>query len=72
MIFFFYHSKIWSQQGCIKLIKSDSKDIYNVTKKKQKKKKRIFAFKLYQKNPENEVYHGFHKNIKQHNCFQHW
>ncbi len=24
------------------------------------------------KNPEKGIYHGFHKNIKQHNCLQLW
>jgi len=41
------------QQGCIKLIKSDSQDTLNQLIKESWKK----------------VYLCFHKNIKQHNCF---
>ncbi len=64
-----YHMNVWGkkdkikintfiQQGCIKLIKSDSKDIYNVS---------IHLWIL-----ENKMYHCFHKNIGQHSCVQHW
>ncbi len=42
----------------IQLIKSDSKDIYNV-------KKKIFISKL------SIMYHISHKNIKHHNCSKH-
>ncbi len=41
------------QQGHFKCINSDSIDIYNVIKD------------LFHKI---KMYHGFHKNIKQHNC----
>ncbi len=63
---------IFSQQGCIKLINSDGKNILNVTK--------VFCFLLnsvhlnslyFSKNPK-KLHKAFHKNIKQHNCFQHW
>ncbi len=50
-----------------KLIKSDSKDIYIVAKYFDLKCK-CWSFYL-SKDPEND--HGFHKNTKQHNCFQH-
>ncbi len=52
------------KQGCIKLIKSDSKNIYDVAKDFHKKKKN------YKKNPE-KMHQSLHKNISQHNCFQH-
>jgi len=39
------------QQGCVNLNKSDSKDIYNVTKHFCLKKK------------HKKMYHGVHKNI---------
>ncbi len=47
---------MFCQFGHIKLIKSDNKDIYNTKKV----------------NPKKNVHHGLHKNITQHNCFQHW
>jgi len=47
------------------LIKSDRKDIFLLTQ--------CFSFELSipqkKKNLENN---GFHKNIKQHSCIQHW
>ncbi len=45
------------KQWHIKFIKSDSKDVYIVTKYLYLKKK---------------MYPSFHKNMKQHNCFQRW
>ncbi len=45
------------KQWHIKFIKSDSKDLYIVTKY------------LYLKK---NMYSSFHKNMNQHNCFQHW
>jgi len=53
LILFFKH-------GFFKLIKRDSKDIYNVF---------CFIPVLYSKN--KTIYHGFHKNFKQHNYIQH-
>ncbi len=52
---------IFIQQGCINLIKSDSKYIYNVTKDYIQ----INAvFELYiQQNVQKRMYHGFHKNV---------
>ncbi len=33
----------------------------------------LFFWTFYlSKNPEKNMYQGFHKNIKQYNCFQHW
>ncbi len=56
----------FSQQGHIKLIKSDSKDLYNVTNYFFQV---LFFWAFYlSKNPE-KMYHSFHKNIKQHNFF---
>ncbi len=46
------------QQLCIKLIKSDSKDICNI-------KKKYIQFLLNQRILEKN-HHGFKKNIKQH------
>ncbi len=49
-------------QGHISSIKSDSTDIYAVIN--------YFKFVLWAYYPEKNQ--GFHKNIKQHNCFWHW
>ncbi len=54
------------QQGCIKLIKSDSKDVHNVITS-------MFQRNIVLSN-NTEKYkriHGFYKNIKLHICFQH-
>jgi len=49
------------------LIKSDCKDIYNLTKDSILNK-----CSIHQRMLKNKMHHGFHKNMKQqHNCFQH-
>ncbi len=51
------------QQGCIKLIKSGSKDILlwiNAV---------LLTFLFIKESWKNEMYHIFHKNMKQHNFF---
>ncbi len=65
--FFFYKKLI--QQGCIKLIKSDSKDIKNVTKVSISNKCCCFELSIHQRIKRLD--YGFHKNMKQHNGFQH-
>jgi len=62
----------YSESKCIKSIKSYGKSCQIVAKKKIKQ---ILSFWIFysSKNPENKVYNGFHKNMKQqHDCFQHW
>ncbi len=51
------------QQGCIKLIRPYSKDIYNIYS--------YFELSIHQRFLK-KMYCGFHKNMKLHNCFQHW
>ncbi len=51
------------QKGCIKLIKSDSKDIYKTAKVRYFKTMLFFWTFYSSKNPE-KVYYDFHKNIK--------
>ncbi len=53
------------QQRCIKLTESDSKGIYNVTKLKVMCISNQFCAVLFY----NKIYYGFHKNVKQHVCF---
>ncbi len=68
-------SKIWTfiNRGCIKFIKSDSEDVYNVKKKRFISNKCCsFGLSIHLWILKNEMHHGFHKNIVQHNCFQHW
>ncbi len=55
------------QQGQNKLIKIDRIDFYIASKKKS-----VSISTLYSSKNLKQIYHGFHKNIKQHNCFQHW
>ncbi len=60
------------QQGCIKLIKSDSKHIYIDTKNK----KMLWFWTFYnqrilKKQTKKQPYDSFHKTIKQHICCQH-
>ncbi len=64
--FLFKESNTFIQQGCIKLIQCNSKDIHNVTKKLYYKEMLFFWTFCSSKN------HSFHTNMKQHNCFQHW
>ncbi len=58
------------QQGCIKLSKGVSKDIYNVTKDFYFKYMLFFWTLCSSKNPEKIKCISFHKNMKQHNSFQ--
>jgi len=51
------------------LIKTDSKDIYNITKIFNQM---LFFWSIYSSKNPAKKYCGFHKNIKQHNGFQHW
>ncbi len=53
------------QQWHMKLIKRDGKDIYNAIIKISILNT-CCCFEL------KEQCHGFHKNIKRHNCLQHW
>jgi len=46
------------------LIKSDRKDIFLLTQ--------CFSFELSIPQKKNLENNGFHKNIKQHSCIQHW
>jgi len=75
--FFFFLKEIntFIQQRWINLTKSDSKYIFNVTKylyvKKNKNNKKNTSIRFYSSNISDIVYHGFHRNIKQHNRFQH-
>ncbi len=47
----------FSQQGCIKLIKSDRKDFYTAS----------ISHKFCFRSPEdNNAFYSFHKNIKDH------
>ncbi len=55
-------------QENVKLIKSDSKELCH---KYYFFNKCIWTFYFCIKESWNK-YHGFHKNMKQHNCFQHW
>ncbi len=32
----------------------------------------LLNFVFMKESWKNKMYHGFHKNIKQHNGFQHW
>ncbi len=57
---FFKENNYFIQQGCIKLIKSDSKDILML----QKISNKCCSNFLFIKNPEKK-HQGFHKNIKQ-------
>ncbi len=54
---------IFIEQGQIKLIKSDCKDIYNI--KNNLIMLSFWAFYLKNARKNN----GFHRNINQHNCF---
>ncbi len=60
------------QQGHIKLIGSDSKGIYNVIKISTSNKCCSFVLSVDQRILKNKIYHSFHKNTRQQNCFQHW
>ncbi len=57
------------QQACIKLIKSASEDISNVTKVNAVLLNFILICESWKKK---NMHHVFHKNIVQHNCVQHW
>ncbi len=59
------------EQGCIELIKSDNKHIYNIANDFYFKWMLLFSTFYLSKNPEKMI-HTFPQNIKQHNCFQHW
>ncbi len=70
-----YSSKVWDsfllllfitfiKQGHIKLIKSNSKDIYSVSKE--------FLNFLFVKESWKKVSRFPQKYIMQHNCIQHW
>ncbi len=49
-------------QGCIKLIKSDSKEMYSITKDLYFKSVLFFQTFYLSKNPE-KMHHGFHLTI---------
>ncbi len=51
---------------------SDSKDIYNAYKGSISDKCCSFELSIHLWILKNKIYHGFHRNIVQHNCFQHW
>ncbi len=56
-------------QGCIKLINSDSKDIYSG---KKNFLIHIYIFlTFYSSANQEKLYYGRHKHIKLHNSFQH-
>ncbi len=57
----------FTKQRYIQLIKSDSKGI--IFQKNSVSNKCIFLLTFYQYGILN-MYHGLHKYIKQHNCFQ--
>ncbi len=59
------------QQGCIKMFESDSKDIYNIRKDYFSSKCCSFELSIHLWILKNKMHHGFHKYMKQHNCFQH-
>ncbi len=73
-----YCSKVWGQysfledftfiqQWYIECFKSDSKDIYNVTKDK------CCSFELFiHQRILKKMHYSFHQNVKQHNCLVHW
>ncbi len=48
------------QEGCIKLVKSNIKDIYGT-----------FYLKCFELSIHQELHHIFLKNTKQHNCIKH-
>ncbi len=58
------------QHRNISLMKIDSKGIYNVTKDQIDQINATFLDSVHQRILK--MYHGFLKNIKQHNYFQHW
>ncbi len=64
-IMFLKEMNTFIQQGCIKLIKRDSKDIHIVIQYFCFKSMLLFWTLYSSKNPEKS--HSFHKNMKQHN-----
>ncbi len=63
---FFFGKEIntFIQQRCINLIKSDSKDIYCITKEFYYKKSCSFEFSIHQKIlKKKKIQHSLHKNI---------
>ncbi len=54
-LFIYYHSRVWGQQGCINLIKSDRKEVNNVTKYFYFKYILFFLTFYSSKNNENNV-----------------
>ncbi len=64
--FFFKEINTFTQKWCIKLIISDNKDIYNVTKYSVSRKYHSFKLSVHEIIVRKLQ---FSQNIKQHSCF---